>query len=131
MFRFYAVVATLLLALCPYSSFAQTTTTPRVTSLVLWDTVKHREVRTLRDGDVIDIAVLPRFTIVAKTSPTRVGSVIFGYQGNSAYKVQNFIPYSISGDYRLRPATWTGFELGSGTVSATAFSQREGRGVKG
>lgn len=130
-FRLYATVVTLLLALCPCSSYAQSTSTPRVTSLILWDTTRNVEVRTLQNGDIVDISLLPRFTIIAKTSPTRVGSVIFGYQGNSAYSVQNFLPYSISSDHRLRPLTWTNFQLGDNTVSAAPYSRPWGRGRRG
>jgi subtilisin family serine protease len=79
-----------------------------VQRLVLVNADNGQEIRTLLDGDLINLAALPtrNLNIVAITSPQRVGSVGFSFNGRSI--TENQLPYALGGDfvttpYRYRP----------------------------
>ena len=72
---------------------------------------------------VIDPIKLPAFSIRANTNPAQVGSVRFSYDLRPEYKVENVVPYSLTGDFDngtrynpFRPAP------GVQTLTATPFS---------
>lgn len=88
----------------------------------------------LNDGDVINLDNYPTnsFNIVANTNPGEVGSVIFDFNGQARFQRENILPYALAGDRR----GGTDFRelelpLGENTVTATAFTQRNGRGKSG
>jgi hypothetical protein len=51
----------------------------KITGFTLWNTKTNLAVRSLQNGDIIDTAVTPEFTIIASTFPEQIGGVIFGY----------------------------------------------------
>jgi hypothetical protein len=102
------------------------TATPvnRVTSFTLVNADTNADIRTLTNGETINLATLPtlNLNIRANTNPATVGSVRFDYNGTSSYRVENTIPYALasdngSGDY----SPWTP-SVGQHTLSATTFS---------
>jgi dipeptidyl aminopeptidase/acylaminoacyl peptidase len=121
------------------SATAAPTATPNpnaatVTSFTLIDATTDKPVAgyaPLADGATLDLATLPqKLTVRANTSPVTVGSVQFTLDGQLV-KTENTAPYAIAGDrnsgadYRA----WTLPDNGAHTLSATAFSARNGGGT--
>lgn len=95
---------------------------PSVQRLVLVNADNGQEIRTLLDGDLLNLASLPtrNLNIVAITAPEKVGSVLFSFNGRSV--TENQLPYALGGDfvttpYRYKPLTP---ELTPGTYALTA-----------
>jgi hypothetical protein len=59
-----------------------------------------------------------------------VGSVVFGFDSNASYRVENSGPYAIAGDTTGDYHPWTPV-AGSHTVSATPYSASNGGGTAG
>jgi Tol biopolymer transport system component len=107
-----------------------------VTSFTLIDATTDKPVAgyaPLADGATLDLATLPqKLTVRANTSPVTVGSVQFTLDGQLV-QTENTAPYAIAGDrnsgadYRA----WTLPDNGAHTLSATAFSVRNGGGAPG
>jgi hypothetical protein len=81
----------------------------------------------LRDNAIITLSKIPsrKFEVRANTS-NGVKSVVFGYNGESRYKVENRSPYDLTGGHRE-------LELSPGyhTIVATPYSEDEGGGKAG
>ena len=84
-------------------------------------------------GATINLAALPtrNLNIRANTSPSTVGSVRFGYDGNASYRTENLSPYTIggktsSGNYLAWPLA-----TGSHTLTATPYQYTNATGKKG
>jgi hypothetical protein len=83
------------------------------------------------DGAVLNLAALPTggVGIRANSSPSVVGSVVFGYNGNLAYRTENTAPYSLHGDTNGVYTRWSP-QPGSYEVTATAYSGTGATGSK-
>ncbi|MGB3466042.1 MAG: choice-of-anchor D domain-containing protein, partial [Cyclobacteriaceae bacterium] len=107
---------------------------PDVVTFSLIDADLDVVISELKDGDVINLDNYPTnsFNIVANTNPETVGSVIFDFNGQARFKRENGLPYAIAGD-RRNGTDFNSFELplGENTVTATAFTDRNGRGKSG
>jgi hypothetical protein len=109
------------------------TATPvnRVTSFTLVNADTNADIRTLTNGETINLATLPtlNLNIRANTNPATVGSVRFDYNGTTSYRVENTVPYALasddgSGNY----SAWTP-SVGQHTLSATTFSGSNATGA--
>lgn len=87
----------------------------------------------LSQGAIINIANLQgtNFNIRANTSPSVVGSVRFGFDGNSSYRLENGAPYALAGDNGSGDYYPMIFSIGYHTISATPYSAAGGAGVAG
>jgi uncharacterized repeat protein (TIGR03806 family) len=101
-----------------------------VESVTIWDTMRQTAVRTLQDGDVINVATLPSFSLVATMSPSRVPSVVWEYGGNVNYNLENSAPYCIRGDRSGVVNPWNYGTLGDKTIVVRSFSQLNGLGTQ-
>lgn len=102
-----------------------------VASLVLVNAETGLDIRTLQQGDIIDLKQVGRkLNIRANTLPFLVGSVVFTLDGYS--RTENFFPYALAGfNYlRLRYNSWTPAP-GSHTLKATPYSRFHGQGEAG
>jgi hypothetical protein len=86
----------------------------------------------LRSGAVLNLGTLPtrNLNLRAETDSSAVGSVVFGYDGNPAYRVENGAPYALAGDTAGDFNAWTP-TVGSHSVSATPWSASGGTGTAG
>ena len=105
---------------------------PDVITFSLIDADRDEVISQLSDGDVINLDNYPinDFNIVANTNPETVGSVIFEFNGETSR--ENVLPYALAGDR----SNGTDFRslalpLGESTLTATAFTQRNGNGKSG
>jgi hypothetical protein len=83
-------------------------------------------------GSTIDLATLPtkNLNIRANTSPSIVGSVRFGLNGTSNYRIESAAPYALAGDDKGDYEKWTP-SVGSYTVSGTAYTESDAKGTAG
>ncbi len=84
----------------------------------------------------LDISQLPiNYSIVveASSATAEVGSIVFGYQSNSTYRIENGAPYAIAGDSGNRPLKWNEVLVSGNTyvITATAFEAPNGDGRQG
>lgn len=96
-------------------------------SLINADTDKP--INKIVEGSTFNLAILPKhLSIRANTSPTVVGSVRFGYDGNANYRTESAYPYSINGDTNgnFPPFSLT---LGKHTLTGTAYSKANAGGT--
>lgn len=104
----------------------------RVVSFSLIDTITSEIVAEVTEGFVLDFGTFGHndFTIVANTNDLSIGSVVFGFNGNDREQVENFAPYALAGD---SPSGFfpIEFPLGTNTVTATPYSDRNGLGEQG
>lgn len=101
-----------------------------VESFVVVDAGSNKEVRELKDGEVIDIKEFKDgFNILAKTTPS-VLSVQFALDDNKDYRTDSWPQfaayYELWGNYHKMPV-----ELGEHTLSATPYSHRRAKGFAG
>lgn len=100
-----------------------------VTEFALINTNTSQVIGTLNEGDVIDLAVLPRFTVEAILNREEVGSVVFALNG-AEVQTENRVPYTAAGDGRNR---FTPLRLGVAlhALTARAHQFKNGRGING
>lgn len=103
-----------------YLTVTRNTGCQSITAFTLIDAVADTVIGPLEDGDVIELFSLPnkKINIVAETSPSPVGSVKFGFDGDANYRVENLVPYALFSDYGN--GNYVGAKLSPGTYSLTA-----------
>nr|MCU0511934.1 hypothetical protein [Anaerolineae bacterium] len=103
-----------------------------VSSLTLINAQNGAAVLTITNGMTINLPALglTQISIRANTSPTTVGSVVFGLDGTTVYKVETAAPYSIYGDTGTSYYAWP-VSAGVRTVRATAYTGAGGTGTPG
>lgn len=87
----------------------------------------------VRDSLELDLAFVPvgNFSILAKTFPDTVGSVVFDLQGHQVHHAtENHLPYALFGDNKKTYAPWVA-EPGTYVLTATPYSAANGKGTKG
>ncbi len=108
--------------------------TKSVASFTLLNAQNNTGVMPLSNGTVVNLSNLPAncLNIRANTNPATVGSVKFGYDGNSSYRVENIVPYDLAGDTSDPniPNCWT-LTAGSHVITATPYSSSGASGTIG
>jgi hypothetical protein len=86
----------------------------------------------LQGGATLNLGTLPsrNLNVRANTNPATVGSVVFGYDGNGAYRTESTAPYALAGDTSGNYNAWTP-TVGSHTVTATPYDAAGGAGSAG
>ena len=103
-----------------------------VTSFTLINADTDQAIGTLVDGGTIDFSLLGtrNLNVIAKTSPSLVGSVRFAYDTDSDYRLENGAPYALEGNAGSDYYSWTP-SLGGHTLTATPYSQSDAGGTAG
>lgn len=106
---------------------------PRVTGFTLVDADSNQPIGPLEDGDVINLADFPlntNFNIVADTGDVPVGSVVFDFNGEAGFRIENVTPYALGSDTsgNFRPFD---IPLGINSITATPFTESGGGGDSG
>ncbi|MEO1652768.1 MAG: hypothetical protein AAFU64_04410 [Bacteroidota bacterium] len=102
---------------------------PVISEFALIDPQTNEELQTLEEGALINPTDFPNgFGIVAKTNPSRIGSVEFLL--NQERVIENIFPYSFAGDVNgdVNPVE---LEPGNYTLIASPFSQTRLNGEAG
>ncbi len=107
------------------------TRSPNQISFALIDADTNSAISTIEDGDVIDLGLFntSNFSIEAIVDGISVGSVVFDFNGQSPFKVENIAPYALAGDLGIGDFTPVDIPLGINTVTANGFTQRGGQGT--
>ncbi|MEO6437268.1 MAG: PKD domain-containing protein, partial [Tepidisphaeraceae bacterium] len=102
-----------------------------VSALQLWNSGSNTFIKTLSNGETLDLTKLPStLTVVAQTSGT-VASVRFGLDSTTTYRMENSSPWSITGDYSGGDLeNWT-VPTGTHTIKATPYTSSNGGGTAG
>lgn len=102
-----------------------------VSSLILVNAETDQDIKTLQNGDVIDLASLPtdKLNIRAVVHPDTVGSVVFNMDNRYIVR-ENLVPYAIGGDIKGDYRAWT-LPTGQHRLTATPYERTYGRGKKG
>jgi hypothetical protein len=109
--------------------------TPLVQRFVLVNADTGEDLDEIREGDVINLAVLPtrNLNIRAVTAPAKVGSVVLGLNGKEA--TENSAPYALAGDFNSTPARYRiltpALKPGDYRLSAAPYSRANGEGTPG
>ncbi|OLY91576.1 delta-60 repeat domain-containing protein/Por secretion system C-terminal sorting domain-containing protein [Cnuella takakiae] len=88
------------------------------------------DLRQLKNGDVINLATTPDFTIRIDSGKGLTGSVVIGLNNNTRYRTENKPPYALSTNTASNYYRWYVLP-GTYTINATPFSDRNGRGTAG
>lgn len=107
----------------------------RVDTFILLDVGSNNEIieiSPIQNNAVIDLVFHPtkNFSILAKVSPDTVGSVIFSFDGNARFKVEDIYPYTIAGEVDQKYNAMK-FSSGWHTLTCTPFSGPKGEGLMG
>jgi hypothetical protein len=108
-----------------------TVTDTAVSSFILVNADTDQDIKTLQNGDAIDLAALPtrNLNIRAMVHPDTVGSVVFNLN-NKVIVRENIAPYAIGGDIKGDYRPWI-LPTGNHTLTATPYALKNGRGTKG
>ncbi|MCU0591399.1 MAG: fibronectin type III domain-containing protein [Desulfobacterales bacterium] len=101
----------------------------QVVSFTLVNAATDQDIRALSNGDVINLSQTGSVTIRANVSGS-VGSVRFGLDGNSNYRMENAAPYALAGDSNGDYTAWSP-AVGSHSLTGTPYSGSEGTGTTG
>jgi DNA-binding beta-propeller fold protein YncE len=86
----------------------------------------------LLNNATIQLSTLPtkNINVRANTNPSIVGSVRFGFDGNTSFQTENYIPYALASDDDGNYRPWTP-SIGSHTISATPYTSQNAGGTTG
>jgi endoglucanase len=102
-----------------------TPTSQQVLAVNLVNVSTNAYILTITSGQTINLAVLPTtcLTLRAITNPSPVGSVLFSYDGDNAYHIENNFPYDINSDSGTSPLPncWS-LTVGSHSLLVRPFS---------
>ncbi|QMU30569.1 lectin-like domain-containing protein [Adhaeribacter radiodurans] len=102
-----------------------------VNNLVLVNAETDQDIKTLENGEVIDLATLPtrNVNIRAITYPEKVGSVLFNLNNWLMVK-ENFAPYAIGGNKLENYRPWA-LPTGKHTLTVSPYELKNATGHKG
>jgi hypothetical protein len=108
--------------------------TPVVTGLTLIDADADQPLATapaLTDGAVLNLSTLPttRLNVRADVGPD-VGSVLFGYDGDARFALENGAPFALASNNGPDYLAWTP-AIGTHTIAATPYSLTNAGGTAG
>ncbi len=101
-----------------------------VVSLTLVNSNTNTDIVELTEGDTIDLAVTGSSLNIRADISGTVGSVVFGFDGNSNHQTENAAPYTLEGDNNGNYNDWTP-SIGNHTITATPYSESGGSGIAG
>jgi type 1 glutamine amidotransferase len=104
---------------------------PKVTSFVLVNADSDQDIGQINEGDVFNLAEIGTLNLNVRAEVEEgTESVIFDYNGQSNFQTENLPAYALAGNTGNNYDAWTP-DLGSNTITATAYTQDKGQGVAG
>lgn len=104
---------------------------PEITRMVLVNADTDQDIKEIFEGDVFNLLEIGtnKLNIRAEVG-NNVESVIFDYNGKSNFQTENFAVYALGGNSGTNYQPWIP-DLGSNTVTATAYTENNGKGIPG
>lgn len=115
---------------CDMGAVEVTGTGAQVTGFMLVDAATDTDLRPLRHDDWLRAGELPAQWTIRATTAGAVGSVVFGLDGDPAWRTENSAPYAAGGDAGGDYAPLA-LPAGERTLTATPFSAAGGAGAAG
>lgn len=119
------LVAVIVIGLVPAAALSAT----EVVNFTLVNAQTDQDIRTLSDGDTIDLSIAGRLNIRADTRD-EVGSVRFALDDNTDFLTENVAPYALRGDRNGDYGVWTP-SPGKHTLTATPYTKSGAGGTRG
>ncbi len=105
---------------------------PEVTGLFLINADTDQVIEEINDGDVFNRQTLPTLNLNVQAITTgATGSVRFGLDATSSFRVENFAPYALFGDTSGGNFVGGSIALGQHTLTATPFTGANTTGTAG
>ncbi|MBK6265961.1 choice-of-anchor D domain-containing protein [Marivirga sp. S37H4] len=107
---------------------------PEIVSFTLINAELNEEIGELLEGEIINLDnyASNSFSVLANVSTEEVGSVVFDFNGEEGFQIENIAPYALAGDYdngnSFNPVE---FPKGINTITATPFTGANGTGKEG
>jgi hypothetical protein len=117
----------------PLSVSFKVINTSRISSFTLVDARTGKDIREMRDNDVLNLKTLSarKLNIRANTHPQAVGSVVFDFNTRKNFQTENLLPYALFGNtFNNKYYGWTPV-VGEYKVKATPYSALLGKGTAG
>ncbi len=103
----------------------------RVVSFTLINADNGQDIRTLNNGDTLDLSELPEKLNVRANVSGNVGSVIFEFTGDPGNRSEDSAPYMLAGDRDGKYNRIEDMDPGTHTAKATPYTEEDGNGNAG
>ena len=104
---------------------------PNVTALILVNADTDQDIAIIEEGDVFNLKEIGTSNLNIRAEVSEgTESVVFGYQGNSYYKIENLPVYAIGGDSKSDYDPWLP-DIGPNSLNATAYLGDNGTKLSG
>lgn len=115
---------------CDMGAVEYTSASYHVTGYRLVDALDYSDIRPLLHGDIVDLSELPNQISIRAVTNSSPGSVVFEFDGNSTYQIEENAPYALAGDTgeEYNPVS---FSAGSYSIRATPYTLVDGEGAAG
>ncbi len=102
-----------------------------VTSFVLVNADSNADLFTLRNGELLNLSELPPHLNIRAETNAAPGSVVFSWDGDPSFQIENNAPYALGGDSPV--GNYNPFPITSGahTLRATPHASAGGAGAGG
>lgn len=102
-----------------------------VTGFVLVDAQTNTELFPIRNGELLNLSVLPDELSIRAATTGGIGSIVFSFDTNASFQIENNAPYALGGDAPAGDYTPVDFTPGEHVVRATPFASANGTGAGG
>jgi hypothetical protein len=117
---------------CDLGAYERTTAGFFVTGFVLVDAAADVDLGPLRNGELLNLGQLPpELSVRAVVPGAPPGSVVFDFDGTSAFQTENVSPYALGGDNPAGNYLPVSLSGGPHEIRATPFAGANGGGAAG
>jgi hypothetical protein len=116
---------------CDMGAFEAGNANVFVSGFVLVDADTDTDLFSIRNGELLNLGVLPQNLSIRTSLSDAAGSVVFAFDSNPMFQTENNAPYALGGDSPAGNYTPVSFTSGSHTVRATPFAGAGGTGAGG
>lgn len=102
-----------------------------VVGFTLVDAATDTDLFPIRNGELLNQALLPDNLSVRVSLSGAAGSVVYALDANSAFQIENNAPYALGGDSPVGDYIPVDLPAGPHTIRATPFAGTSGMGAAG
>lgn len=116
---------------CDMGAFEAGNANTFVTGFMLVDAQTNTDLFPIRNGELLNLAELPDELSIRAIATGGIGSIVFSFDTNASFQIENNAPYVLGGDAPLGDYTPVDFAPGEHVVRATPFAGTNGTGAGG